>query len=193
MLGAGLAALLANLAFLRQADSSVQVAVASRPLTAGTAVSAADFSAVALNADATILDGLIRWDQRTSTTGMVTARSISAGDLVSHSDLLTAAAPNGLKAMSIPIEPAHAAGGQIIPGDRVDVIGVQDGIASFLVTDAEVLQISAGSSGGLGGVGSSYLVVAVDNASSLRLAEAIAAGTVEVIRSTGSNSEGASG
>ena len=189
MLAAGMAALLANLAFLRQADTSVQVAVAGRPLAAGTAIAAADLSAVNLNAGDEVMAGLVRWDQVESLTGWITARPIQAGDLITRSALLAAAAPNGLKAMSIPVEAAHAAGGEIVAGDRVDVIGGTDGQARFLVTDAEVLEVAAPSGGGIGGIGSSFVVLAVDTAGSLRLAEALDAGAIEVIRSTGSSGE----
>ena len=78
-------------------------------------------------------------------------------------------------------------------GDRVDVIGVSDGTASFLVTDAQVLQVSEPAIGGIGGSGSSFVVLAVDMATSLRLAEAIASGSLEVIRSTGAAAVEANG
>jgi Flp pilus assembly protein CpaB len=185
MLAAGIAALLANLAFLRQGDTRVEVAVAARPLEAGAAVTAGDLSPAGIYADAGLLGSLLMWDQVASVDGWIVAGRIGEGDLVSRSDLLEAAAPGGLKAMSVPVEAAHAAGGQIVAGDRVDVIGVEDGAASLLVTDASVIRVSDEPSGGLGGAGPSFVVLAVDTAQSLRLAEAMHSGNIEVVRSTG--------
>jgi hypothetical protein len=86
--------------------------------------------------------------------------------------------------MSIPIDVSRAAGGTIAVGDRVDVIAVDDGVAAFVVVDIEVVSIAADSAGALRS-SDHHLVVAIDANQALALAEAMAAGDINVIRSTG--------
>jgi Flp pilus assembly protein CpaB len=87
--------------------------------------------------------------------------------------------------MSIPVPVEHAAGGGLVPGDRVDVISVVDGSARFIAVDLEVLAISDNSSGPIGSTSDYHLVVGVSPSDALGLAQAISAGSLEVIRSTG--------
>lgn len=89
--------------------------------------------------------------------------------------------------MSVPIEPDHAVAGALRQGDRVDVIEVRDGIATYLVTDAEVLAVPGGEQrGGLGTLSRFSVTLAVDDVTALRLASALRSGSLDVVRSTGS-------
>jgi hypothetical protein len=86
--------------------------------------------------------------------------------------------------MSIPVSKEHAAGGLLEVGDVVDVISVGASGPEFVVAGVEVVSI-AGDSGGIGGVSGYFVVLAVDATEAIRLAGAIDAGSVEVIRASG--------
>jgi Flp pilus assembly protein CpaB len=98
--------------------------------------------------------------------------------------LVDAGAEDGHRAMSIPIAIEHAAGARIVVGDRVDVITVVDGVAEFVATDLAVIAHAEPQAGGLS-TGAYHVTVAVEEQEALALAEAIATGSLEVVRSTG--------
>ncbi len=90
--------------------------------------------------------------------------------------------------MSIPVPREKAVGGGLRVGDRVDVIDVVDGEAAFVMADAQVVSVSsAATSGGItsGAAGDFFVVVEVDARQALAVAEALADGKVDVVRSTG--------
>ena len=88
--------------------------------------------------------------------------------------------------MSLPIPAEHAVGGRLVAGDRVDVIAVRDGRATYLVTAAPVLAVPDGDArAGLGALRAFAVTLAVDDAEALRLAAALRTDDLEVIRSTG--------
>jgi hypothetical protein len=64
----------------------------------------------------------------------------------------------------------------------IDVIVVRKGIAGYVATGVEVLDV-AGADGQFGGGFS--VTVAVDGPASLRLASAVRDGTIELVRATG--------
>lgn len=180
---AAVLAFAANLAFLRSVDDSIEVVAAARSLGAGEIVSAGDLRTVALRADASVLSTLL-----TSVEGLegrVVRSGLVAGQLVGGGDLLAAAAPDGLRSMAIPVSAQHAAGGTIRPGDRVDIIDVVEGVASYVVRDAPVLEVSSTSSGALAVSGGDFLVVGLNEAEVLAVAEAISDGKVDVVVTTG--------
>jgi Flp pilus assembly protein CpaB len=167
-------------------SASVQVAVSSRDIQAGQTVSLGDMRLVPLPrsspiradlADAALI-GERAW---------VAGQRLAEGTPIPRSALLATAAPAGLRAMSLAVAPEHAAGGEIRPGDRVDVIDVVAGEASHVASAVEVLAVADSGRGGLVRPGASeyFIVVAVDEATSLRLAEAVADGKVDVVRTTG--------
>jgi Flp pilus assembly protein CpaB len=93
---------------------------------------------------------------------------------------------DGLRSMSIPVAREHAAGGQLRPGDRVDVIDIVDGEAIYAVTGAEVVTVGTERTGTLDATTRSFhVVVAVDGDEALRLTAALADEQLEVVRSTG--------
>ena len=167
-------------------SATVQVAVSTRDIQAGQSVSLADVRLVALPrsspfradlADAALIDG----------RAWVAGQRLATGTPIPRTALLPTAAPSGLRAMSLAVAPEHAAGGEIRPGDRVDVIDIIAGKANHVARAAEVLAVADTGSGGLTRPGPSdyFIVVAVDEATSLRLAEAVADGRVDVVRTTG--------
>ncbi|MGH8917247.1 MAG: RcpC/CpaB family pilus assembly protein, partial [Actinomycetes bacterium] len=120
----------------------------------------------------------------------VATRRIAAGEPVVASALSRAAAPNGLRAMSVPISPDHAAGGELSVGDRVDVINADGPQALYVVRNAEVIGVAPkrGSAGfSSSSTGQFYVTIAVEADPALRLAAAIRAGKLEVLRTTGAD------
>ena len=89
--------------------------------------------------------------------------------------------------MSFPIPRAHALGGALDTGDRVDILAVgQDGAdAGYVMTDVEVLAVDGGRGGPLGTTDDVTLTIAVDSDGAVRLAAALERGTVTLVRSTG--------
>lgn len=186
MIVAAVLAGLLNLVALRSGDDRVRVAVAASPLPAGQPVAAHALRYAELAADPGVVEQLLQPEQAVDVDGWTAAGDIAEGALVRRGDLRAPAAGDGQRAMSIPLEPAHAVGGALAAGDRVDVIDVRTDAAEYVVTDAEVLGVSRSAGGpGLAGLGGFSITVAVDDGAALRLALAIRNDAVEVVRATG--------
>lgn len=184
--GVGLVAVVLNYSLLRARDDTVRVAVAARDLVAGAAVTPDAFRFTRARLDEQVLDTLLQPETVGQVDGWVATGLVPAGELVQRSDLLPVAARAGQRAMSLPLEPAHAAGGALTPGDRVDVVEVHGATARYVVTGAEVLAVTdTGAATGLAGAGAFSVTLAVDDRAALRLALAIRADAVEVVRATG--------
>ena len=87
--------------------------------------------------------------------------------------------------MSVPVSIEHAAGGGITSGDRVDVISVSDGLASYVVTNVEVIGTSDRQAGAFGVASDFFVVLAVDADQALEIAAALESTSIEIIKSTG--------
>ena len=185
MVTAGLLAVLANFALLRARDETSLVAVAVTDLTRGTKVSADAFRMAEVLVDPDVLSTLVPAEYLLNLEDRIVARAVSQGELVSVSDFVEAAAPSEQRAMSIPVDRVHAAGGMIGDYDVVDVIGVADGVAEYIVLAAPVLDVAPSSGTGLGSSGQYYVTIAVDSLTALRIASALDGGSIEIIRSTG--------
>ena len=111
---------------------------------------------------------------------------MASGSLLGKANLRAPLTTSEYRAMSLPVEVEHAAGGDLLPGDLVDVIRVDDEEASYVATGLRVLHIPGQTDGALGLSGSFYLLLQVDDRTALRLALAMAHAEVEVLRSTGS-------
>ena len=75
-------------------------------------------------------------------------------------------------------------------GDRVDVISADGPLPAYVVRNAEVIGVAPRrGSGGLSSspTGQFYVTVAVEAEPALRLAAAIRAGKLEILRSTGAD------
>lgn len=187
MIVAALVAVVANYAVLRGADDAVRVAVADRELPAGDPVTADAFGFTELSVDDRLLATLLTPAALAEVEGWVPISTIEAGALMRLSDLQRPSAPRSQRAMSIPIEAAHAVAGALRPGDRVDVIEVEGRSAGYLVTDAEVLDVPPATATGIqAGLGTFSVTIAVDDRTALELAVAIRSGQLEIVRSTGS-------
>jgi Flp pilus assembly protein CpaB len=183
-----------NLLVLQDRSSTTLVAVADRALATGSAMDRSSIRLVPVDADFEGLPGLVTEDDLGSFDDWVLARSVPAGGLLDRAALVRPGSGSGLRSMSLPVPVEHAAGGALVAGDRVDVIAVTDGVAGFIATDLEVISVSDTGSGAIGTISSHHVVVNVGPKQALRLAEALAAGPVEIVRATGADRiEGADG
>lgn len=188
MILAGLVAGVANFAVLRASSDTVTVLAAREDIAIGTPITAALLQPVDVRVAGATLELLLRPGAVTDAglSGQVAAVGVPAGALLRTSDLRAAASgEDGLRRMSIPLKRERAVGGAIGPDDRVDVIRVADGVATYLVTDARVLAVGAGTAGGLGAGAAFHVTVAVDAETALCVAAAIATGELSVTLSTG--------
>ena len=174
-----------NLLVLQDRSSTTLIALAARPLAAGSVLDASAVELVPMSSDFEGIDQLITEDDLAGREGWVVTRTISEGAPVDRDALVEAGASSGLRSMSLPVAVEHAAGGGLAPGDTVDVISVSDGHAEFVAVGLEVLAVSEATTGGIGAGGSYHLVVAVGPGQALALASALDSGSMEVIRSTG--------
>lgn len=173
-----------NFLVLQQRDAVTYVAVADVPISAGSSLSVESVRMVPVSAEFEGLPSLIEESTLPAFAGWIVDRAMSEGELIEASSLAEPSAASGLRTMSLPVPVEHAAGGSIISGDRVDVIAVVDGAASYVVADVEVVAVSETVSG-LGGAGEHHLVLAVSSDQALALAAALEAGPIDVVRSTG--------
>ncbi len=183
---AAILAFIANVAFLRSRDDSTAVVVAARPIAAGETVGVDDLTTTPLQADASVLATLLT--SLEGVDGRVARRSLEPGEMVGAGDLLSEVAPGGMASMAVPMDPAHAAGGTIRVGDRVDIVDVDsDGVAGYVVRDAPVLAVSEDRVGALAGSGNRHVVVGLSDDEVLAVAEAIADGKVDIVVTTGAS------
>ncbi len=184
----GVLALVANLVLLRRGEAPpTQMAVSSVDLAPGRRLQPEDIQLTPLDVTEPIASGLVSEAELSEYEGWVVARQTEAGSLLSKASLRAPLTTLGFRAMSFPVEAEHATGGDLIPGDLVDVIRVDKERASFVATAVPVLAVSTQSEGALGlSGGGFYLVLEVDDRTALSLALALAHAEVEVLRSTGS-------
>ena len=187
MIVAGLLGIVLTFAVLRNADQRVNVAVAAHDVRAGSAVDERDLRYERVKMDDALLDTVLEPDDVAQLDDVVATSPIRAGELVARSALRSPAARSGLRAVSIPIEPARAVNGDLVAGDRVDVLLTAEREVAVIVADAEVLDVSDPARGtGFGEVQRDFTVtLAVDTRGAQLLAAAITDGDVLVARSTG--------
>ena len=184
----GVLALVTNLVLLRRGEEPLtQVAVSAVDLAPGRVLREGDTHLTPIDVSEEVATGLISESELGEYQGWLITGQIAAGSLLTKASLRSPLATVGLRAMSLPVDANHAVGGDLIPGDLVDVIRVDTEQASFVATAVEVLGVSNQSEGALGLSGGSFhLVLEVDERTALALALALANAEVEVLRSTGS-------
>lgn len=174
-----------NYLALQHRGDETMVAVADRPLVAGSVMSEADLRFVSVASDFDAIGSMITELAAPGFDGWILQAAVAEGDLINPSVLIEPGAPDGLRSMSIPVAIEHAAGGTLAAGDRIDVVSVVDGGARYVAVGIELLGVSEDEGGSLGELNGYHLVVAVDSDQALALAEAIDSGSIEIIRSTG--------
>lgn len=187
---AALAGILAFVGFLvvTAGAKGEPVAVAARDLAAGEQVGPGDFRMIDLDAPPALAVQLLRAADVNglATDPQVTTHAILAGELVHRPDFTATGAPAQQRSMSIPVAQTHAVGGALKRGDVVDVIDASQADPAYVLTSARVLAVTDPGGSRLSGVSRDYAItVAVDERSALRVAAAIAANKLEVVRATG--------
>jgi Flp pilus assembly protein CpaB len=187
MVLSGLLAFVLIAAVVGDRSERMEVAVARADIPAGAVVGPEMVEMAELPADSAVAGRIATLDQLGAGQWVAT-EAIVAGDPVRRSALAEDTAAEGLRSMSIPVPKVNAVGGELRVGDRVDVIDVVDGEAGFVVANAQVVGMSAPSTAGgitSGAAGDFFVVVEVDARQALAVAEALADGKVDVVRSTG--------
>jgi hypothetical protein len=88
--------------------------------------------------------------------------------------------------MSVPLPLANAVGGDLAVGDEVDVLVVREAGTRFVAGAVPVLALPDTDTPGLVGATSEWWVVlAVEDAEALEIADGVENGTVYLLRSTG--------
>lgn len=172
----------ANVALLRAADRSVPVLVADTDIAAGTRLAPEHLTAADIVATGDLVDRFVPGGAAETVVGQVATRPIPAGDPILVGDVV--AGGDGARAMSLPVTFDTAVGGSLVPGDLVDVIGVSDEGSAYLARGLRVLAVPVDD--GLGATDFAP-TVAVDADTALRLAAALEAGPVHLVRSTGAD------
>jgi Flp pilus assembly protein CpaB len=188
MLLAGALGVLLTLGVLRSADRTVPVLVAGRNLASGTVVAAGDVRVARVHVPAGVRASIFGATDERELRGQVVTGAIAAGALVPRASVRQVGARSATRIMSFPIPRARAVDGKLVAGDRVDVIAVErnSARAGYVLTDAEVAAAAGHDDGPLGGSGDDVTVsLAVDPQSAPRLAAALDAGTVTLVRATG--------
>lgn len=193
MVLSGLLAFVLVASVLGDRSERVVVAAARGDIAEGTTVSADLVEQAQLPAGTDLVDRLATLDE-VRRGRWTAAQPIAAGDPIRRSDLVASDQRQGLRSMSIPAR-ENAVGGALRVGDRVDVIDVVDGRSAFVVTGAQVTRLPSTSvSGGItrGVERDFFVVVQVSAEEALALAQALADGKVDVVRSTGAEPPSAS-
>lgn len=187
ILTAGGLAFIANLALLSGGGPErIQVASSRVDLTPGRRLQPEDIRLTPVDVEESVASGLISESDMAAYRGWVVTGKMASGSLLHKANLRSPLAESGSRAMSFPIGVEHAVGGDLVSGDLVDVIRVDEDRARFIATGLAVLDVSGRTEGGLGLSGDFYLVLEVDDRTALALALALAHARVEVLRSTGS-------
>jgi pilus assembly protein CpaB len=189
MIGAGLLGLALTMVAIRAAEHTERVAVAAETIEAGRSLTAGDVRWVDVRLPDDLAARAIHHRDLDALVGMVAAAPIRAGDLLTEADFRPVAAPDGKRAMSVPIDPARAVNGELAAGDRVDILLARGAEVEIIVADAEVLDVHDPGGGTLAGADAQFAItLAVDVRESQLLAGAMADGELAVARSTGAES-----
>lgn len=180
----GLLAVLANLVLIGGAKGQ-PVLTARHTIVAGTEVGPDDFAVVDLDAPAATLAQLVAGSQVAAVKGQIATHNLVAGDLVARSSLAAAAAAGAQRAMSIPVDQGRAVGGTLRVGDMVDVVDSSTGVPTYVATGSQVLAAGGAKTSALGAASHYTVTIAVDERQALAVAQAITAGKLDIIRSTG--------
>jgi Flp pilus assembly protein CpaB len=187
MLVTGLLGVALTLAILNRADATQSVVVADRDLAPGETLERSDLRTVQVSADTPLADALAQGEPA-DLEGRVVAHPIRAGEPLGDGDVGAPRAADVPRTMSFPVAAARAVSGALRSGDHVDVIAADSraGGSWFAATDLEVLAVESSGVGPLqGGSDEITVSVALDAGTALRLADALAAHEVTLVRSTG--------
>jgi Flp pilus assembly protein CpaB len=188
MVLAGALGVLLTLSVLRAADRTQPVLVAAHDLAPGTVIDDGDVRVARVHAGGPVLATLFGPRDLPRLRGQVVTGNVASGALVARTDVRAVGSPGVTRVMSFPLPRARAVGGKLAPGDRVDLVAVDrgSGRAGYVLTDAEVIAVDGPGGGPLGRASDDVTVtLAVGGEDAPRLAAALEAGTVTLVRATG--------
>lgn len=190
---AGLVTFVTVASVLGQRNDVVEVLVARDPLLSGRAVERSSFDVVVVAADSPLLGNLV--SAEASIDASLLGRDLSAGEPLLLSDLLSVSGPGVGRTFTVPVDADVVDGLGLIPGDRLDVLGLvetTDGNGDtierldFVAVDLEVTRLPGERAGAFAAASaSSWVTVQVSEAQAIALAEAQRLGPVELLRATG--------
>lgn len=186
MIAAGLLAFVLVVSLLQDRTRTVKVLAARNDIFPGAAVSADQVKEISIPAGSPLAPSMATMASLGG--GATAAQRIKAGDPITLTALSPQTNTSGRRAMSIPIDRSRAVGGDLAPGDRVDVIAVNGTEATYVAVDLEVLRTQAASGGGAlssSSINDYYVTVSVDDKEALGIALALQTGKVSILRSTG--------
>lgn len=184
-IASGLLAFLLILMWMRAGQELVTVAVAGDTIRAGTIVPPGSVEFVEVSADAAFDGRMLSPEEANRLQGSVATREINPGEPILDTDLRGIDLPAGSRAMSVPLDPNRAAGGDVAVGDRVDLVGTDDTGARYVAVGLAVLGVPGEQASTFGATNAYAVTVAVDDAEALAIAAAVDNGTVHLLRSTG--------
>lgn len=159
---------------------------AGRDIAAGEHLGAGDLAVVALDLPEEL--ARLAVSSRDALVGTTTLAPVAAGQLVWRSGVVKPDGSPELAQISIPVHPANALGGKLLPGERVDVLVTSTTAGTPQVTTvsagARVVRVETGDRS-VGGTGAIMLVLAVAPEEIEHIAGATGTGTVTVARVTG--------
>jgi Flp pilus assembly protein CpaB len=187
MVLAGLLGVVLTLGVLRDDREGTAVLVAASDLVPGTVLDRASVRVARVDASADLLAELVPADTVAAVDGSVATQPVAAGAPLPRDAVAEAASGSATRSMSFPLPRARALGGALEAGERVDVLGVAQGAAeaAYVMTDAEVLAVAGADRGPLGTSDELTVTLAVDSDAARRVAAALEAGTVTLVRATG--------
>lgn len=186
---AGLLTAVLLLTWTRGQEDLLSVVLAADNVRAGTLIESSDLRVAEIPSDPTIAAAIYPADALDGLVGQVATRSVTASEPILLSDLRPVAAESGLRAMSVPMSPANAVGGDLAVGDEVDVLVVTTTGTRFVAEAVPVLGLPEAQASGLVSATSAWWVVlGVEDAEALEIANGVENGTVYLLRSTGTPS-----
>ena len=136
-------ALLAGQRMIEGAQSTVPVWTTVRDLPQDHILGSEDIELVQANLPASVLTRYVPAERVLE--GAILTRAVGAGELIA-ADWISSTGSAASRSMTIPVAPEHAVGGDLRPGDRIDVYATFDpgdirAKTSLLLRGAEVLEV----------------------------------------------------
>jgi Flp pilus assembly protein CpaB len=188
MLLAGALGVLLTLSVLRTAAHSDPVLVAAHDLVPGATLQPGDLRVAQIHADRRALAEIFGGAALVSVRGQVVTAFVPAGALLTRGSVRSAQASAAARVMSFALPRARAVDGHLGGGDRIDVIGVDhdSARATYVMKGAEVVAVDVSGGGPLSGASDDITIsLAVNADDAPRLAAALEAGVVTLVRATG--------
>lgn len=180
-------ALLAGQRMLEGAQTTVPVWTTVRDLPQDHILGSDDIELVEANLPASVLARYVPAEQVLE--GAILTRAVGAGELIA-ADWISSAGSSASRSMTIPVAPEHAVGGDLRPGDRIDVYATFDpgdirAKTSLLLRGAEVLEVVTAGGLTLGDEALVGVTVGISPEDSARVAFAVRTAEIDIVRVVG--------